>query len=243
MATTLFSSLTEQDKNESIKRLIDESTPRDDFFLMTVLAVLMATLGLLLNNTAVIIGSMLIAPLLSPILSLSLGVVMADPKLILRSAYTVGKAVLWSIPFAAVTALLFQSQAGLTDTLNSEIISRTDPSFVNMVVAIVAGIAASFAMIKPQINASLPGVAIAVALIPPLAVTGIGLSRLQWTIMIDSFLLFLLNLLAIVFSSMVVFSLMNLYVKRRLADQAITEEDTELKREKEKAEVDKRAIF
>ena len=236
MATTLFRSLTEKDKNEAIARLIEESTPRDDFFLMTILAVSMATLGLLLNSTAVIIGSMLIAPLLSPILSTSLGVVMADPRLIYRSFYTIGKAILWSVPTAAIISLLFHSQAGLTSELNPEILARLEPSMINMMVAIVAGIAASFAMIKPQINASLPGVAISVALIPPLAVTGIGLSRFDWAIMSDSFLLFLLNAIAIVFASLVVFSLMNMYVKRPLADKTVEKEDKKLEQEKAQAQ-------
>lgn len=236
MVTTLFSTLTEEDKNDAVRRLIEESTPRDDFFLLSVLSVLMAVFGLLSNNVAVIIGSMLIAPLLSPILSISLGVVMADSKLITRSMWTLLKGIAWTIPSAAVATLLFMSQAGLTDELNAEIISRTEPSIIAIAIALVAGAAASFALIKPQLNATLPGVAIAVAIIPPLAVTGIGLARFDWAMATDSFILFLVNIIAIIFASMVVFSLMNLYVKRPVAEKAIQKEDAELKKEKQKAE-------
>ena len=239
MATTLFHTLTEKDKNDAIKRLIEESTPRDAFFLLAVLSVLMAVFGLLLDSVAVVIGSMLIAPLLSPILGVSLGIVMADPKLIFRSLLTIGKAVAWTVPAAAIATLLFSSQAGLDAGLNAEIIARTEPSVLFIAIAIVAGGAASFALIKPNLNASLPGVAISVAIIPPLAVTGIGLAHLDWAMMTDSFILFIVNGIAIIFASMIIFSLMNLYVKRPVADKEIAKEDAALEKEKEEASDDK----
>ncbi len=236
MATTLFSSLTEKDKNSAIQRLIEESTPRDEFFMMTVLSVVMATFGLLIDSAAVIIGSMLIAPLLSPVLGVSLGVVMADSRLILRSFFTILKAIAWSLPFAVIVTLLFSSQADLNGYLNGEILSRTEPSIIFIAIAIVAGMAASFALIKPTLSATLPGVAISVAIIPPLAVTGIGIARLDWSMTTDSFILFLINAIAIIFASMIVFSLMNLYVKRPVAEKVIEKEDRELEKEKERAE-------
>jgi uncharacterized hydrophobic protein (TIGR00271 family) len=236
MTTTLFSTLTESDKNKAIKRLIEDSTPRDDFFLMTVLSVLMASFGLLIDSVAVIIGSMLIAPLLSPILGLSLGIVMADPRLILRSFWTVVKAVIWAIPAAALVTFLFTSQAGLDANLNTEILSRTEPSVINIAIAVVAGAAASFALIKPQLSATLPGVAISVAIIPPLAVTGIGLARFDVALFTDSFILFVINAISIIFASMIVFSLMNLYVKRSVAEKAIDQEDEAFVKEKAVAE-------
>jgi uncharacterized hydrophobic protein (TIGR00271 family) len=236
MPTTLFSTLTESDKNDSIKRLIEDSTPHDDFFLMTVLAVLMAALGLLIDDVAVIIGSMLIAPMLSPILGLSLGVVMADSKLIFRSFWTVVKSLAWAIPIAAIATLIFSSQAELGVELNNSILSRTEPSIINIAIAVVAGAAASFALIKPKLSATLPGIAISVAIIPPIAVTGIGLARFDWAMMTDSFILFVVNAISIVFASMIVFSLMNLYVKRAVADHVIDKEDKVLEKEKAKAE-------
>lgn len=241
MATTLFRAMTEQDKTVAVKRLIEESTPHDDFFLLAILSILMAVFGLLLNSPAVIIGSMLIAPLLSPILGISLGIVMADTRLIFRSLLTLSKAIAWSIPFAAIATLLFASQAGLSPELNPEIISRTEPSILYLAVAVVAGMAASFALIKPNLNASLPGVAISVALIPPLAVTGIGLARFDWAMMTDSFILFLINAVSIIFASMVVFSLMNLYVKRSVAEKQIDKEDKKLEDEKKAAEKEAKA--
>lgn len=236
MATTLFSSITKKDKEESIKKLIDDSTPRDHFFLMVILSVIMATFGFLINNTAVIIGSMLIAPLLLPVLGISLGVVMSDTSLISRSFLTIFKSIALSLPAAVLVGLLFSTQAGMDVSMNSEVLSRMEPSIIFASIAFIAGLAASFASIKPQLNASFPGVAISVALIPPLAVTGIGIARLDWHMVTSSFILFMINVASIIFASMIMFSLMNLYVKRPVADKAIKKEDAKLVKEIQHAE-------
>jgi len=89
MEITLVTDLTEEDKAKAIEGLIASSSPRQDFFLMVVLSVLMATFGLLLNSPAVIIGSMLVAPILFPIMGLSMGIVMVQKKLIKRSVRTI----------------------------------------------------------------------------------------------------------------------------------------------------------
>jgi len=231
MVVVLFNRLSEKDKSDAIKRIIKESTPDQDFFLMIILSILMATFGLLIDNTAVIIGSMLIAPLLSPILGLSLGVVMADHMLIARSFYTVIKSLAYGIFGAAIVTLLFSSN--YHDT--TEIVSRTEPSMIYAAIAVVAGLAASFAIAVPEVSPTLPGVAIAVALIPPIAVTGIGVARFDWNIISNSFLLFALNTAGIVFSSMVIFSLMNLYVKRTVVASAVKKEDEIVQKEIEES--------
>ena len=86
---THLNTLSEADKSKAVEKLITDSTPDFDFFLLMTLSMLMATFGLLIDSAAVVIGSMLIAPLLSPILSFSLGIVMSDSKLISRSFYTI----------------------------------------------------------------------------------------------------------------------------------------------------------
>ena len=234
--TTLFSSLTEKEKNSAIERLIADSSPRHDFFFMSVLAILMATFGLLIDNVAVVVGSMLIAPLLSPVVSISLGIVMSDAELIFRSLFTVLKALVLSIPAATVVTLLFAFSTASQKEMTWNLVSGMEPSIIYASIALVAGCAASFALIKPQLNAALPGVAISVALIPPLAATGIGLAQLNPNLTANSFLLFLINTVCIVFASLIVFSLMNLYVKRSLAKKAIKKEDKKIKSEKAKAE-------
>jgi len=189
----------------------------------------------LVGSASIIIGSMLIAPLLSPILGFSMGIVMADRPLISRSFFTVLKSMAFALPCSVVVTLFFSRIAGLDSGLNPEIISRLSPDVISAFVALVAGLAASYALIRPQLSASLPGVVVSVALIPPLAVTGIGIARLEWAIIADSFVLFLLNVGLIVFASSVVFSLTHLYTKQSIAEMAIKKENEQLRKEVEKA--------
>ena len=229
----LFNTLTGKDKTAAVERLIRGSTPSQDFFFMIILSILMATFGLFLANTAIIIGSMLIAPMLYPLLSLSLGIIMSDFKLISRSFYTIGKSVIIAALAGAVATWLFSSQLPELPPL---IDTMTQPTLPYVVIAIIAGLAGSFALVKPQLNETLPGIAISVALIPPLATVGIGVARFDWVIISGSLLLFLVNAIGVIFASMITFSLMNFYVKRDKAIETIKKEDQKVKRDHEKAE-------
>lgn len=228
---SLFSGLTEKDKSKAVEKLISDSTPDRDFFLMIILSILMATFGLLLNNMAVVIGSTLIAPILYSILSLSLGIVMADFKLILRSVYTILKTIAFGVGGAAIATLVFSFSE---EEKYSRIITSVEPSFLYIAVAIIAGFAASFALVKPGLNETLPGVAISVALIPPLAAAGIGIAKLDGSIISNSLILFILNIIGIVFASMVNFSLMKFYLERKVAEKTVKKEEARMEKEEGK---------
>lgn len=225
--------LRESDKSAAVKQLITESTPDFDFFFLIVLSILMATFGMLVDSASIVIGSMLIAPILSPILSISLGLVMADGKLFYRSLYTVAKASLIGIISSAAATFLFQGVAA--GGLTSEIMSRTEPSLLYFMVAVVAGFAVSYTLVKPDLSATLPGIAVAVALIPPLSVVGIGVAKLAPQVVTGSFVLYLLNVGGIVLASVISFSLMNLYGKRKVAQTAIEKEEKRLETEQKEA--------
>lgn len=227
-----FKNLSEASKARAVEKLITESTPDFDFFLFIVLSFLMATLGLLIGSTAVIIGSMLIAPILYPVLSFSLGMVMSDFKLMGRSFKTLVQSVLVGLGVAAVTALFFMQESALS----TELLARTEPSLLYFAVALISGIAVSYSLVGENLSEMLPGIAVSVALLPPLAAVGIGLTLLQWMIIKGAFLLFLLNLLGIIFASMVSFSLMNLYVKRNVAKTTIEKEEKRVEQEAKQAE-------
>ncbi len=219
----LFNSVTSSHKTKAIQMLISHSTPCPDYFMMMVLAILMATFGLLVNNIPIVIGSMLITPVLYPVLSLAMGVAISDQKLMARSLFTLTKSVIYAIIAAAVVTLLFKTQ--FQDVSIDVINSQARPSLIYAAVAIVAGLAASFALSKPELNETLPGVAIAVALFPPLAATGIGIGIWNWDLISGAFLLFLINVLGVLFASMVIFSIMNFYVKRGEIDKTVDKED------------------
>jgi uncharacterized hydrophobic protein (TIGR00271 family) len=218
---SIFNNLTEDDKVKAIEKMIIQSRPSKDFFLMIALSVLMAAFGIIMDNTSVLIGSMLVAPLLSPVLSLALGFTISDVNLVRRSFITIGKSVVAAIGASAAAVLLFGNGYVLAP-------EYMEPSLLHIAVAIVAGLAASFAIVKPQLNEMLPGVAIAVALIPPIAMTGVGMAKGSWLVMTNGLIVFLLNVVGIVFASMVTFSLMNFYVRRGVAMRAIEKEKKEM---------------
>ena len=233
MNILLFNNLTEKDKSDAVERLITNSTPHQDFFMMIIFSVLMATFGLLLNSAAVVIGSMLIAPILYPILSLSLGIVMSDSKLISRAFFTGLKAIGIGIASAIIITLFFSVK---NYEVTPEILARAEPSLLYVAVAIVAGLAVSFALVKPHLNEAFPGIAVSVALIPPIAAIGIGIAKLDWSIVSGSFMLLIINILGIIFASMLVFSLMNLYLKKRVAIETAQKEDKKLEQQETQAE-------
>jgi uncharacterized hydrophobic protein (TIGR00271 family) len=232
----LFNSSSSGEKSDAVKKLIEQSTPNMDFFLMVILSVVMAAFGLILDSSAVVIGAMLIAPVLSPILSLAMGIVMFNENLIKRAAFTLGKSLIFAIGSAFVIGLFFATKSGVEVP---EIISRTSPSLLDAAVAVVAGFAASFALVKPKLSESIPGIAISVSLVPPLAATGLGLATFNFAVAKGAFLLFFINILGIIFASVFVFSSMNLYTKRGTADRAIKEVE---KKEEEKVVITEKEV-
>ncbi len=222
--------ISEHDKSVAVKKLIEASTPNFDFFFLVILSVLMATFGVLENSPAVVIGSMLIAPILFPILSLSLSVVMSDYVLIARATRTLAKALILGLLASFLAALFF----GIGDTITPEVLLRTHTTLVSVAIAIVAGFAVAYTLIKPELSATLPGIAVAVAIIPPVASMGVGLAALNWDVVIGASVFLFVNIVGVVFASMVVFSLMNLYVKRNIAEKTARTADKQVEKEAEK---------
>lgn len=228
----LFREFTEANKAVAVKQLIKDSTPDADFFFMVILSVLMATFGLLLGNVPIIIGSMLIAPILSPLLSLSLGIIISDSNLISRSFYTILKSFAFSVFLSFLMGLIFVQF--MEETRVDALVHSFEVwnvFFLYLVVAIIAGLAASFSSIAPHLNAALPGAAIAVTLIPPIAATGVGMALFRWDMISSALLLFIVNAVGIMFASMVMFSLMNLYTKRDVAKRTVESEDKKHRKE------------
>ncbi len=113
---------------------------------------------------------------------------------------------------------------------------RVQPSIVYLIIAIIAGTATAFARVKPDVSEALPGTAIAVALVPPLATVGIGIATLNLSIASGAFAMFVLNLIGIVLAAMVMFSMMNLYTKKTIIAKTVEKADEELEKELENAE-------
>lgn len=236
MFDILFNNLKESEKNEAIENIIQHASPRADFFMMLVLSMSMAVFGILLGSSVILIGSMLIAPLLYPVLSLSLGIIVSDPKLVGRSFYTLLKSIGLGLSAGLVIGLLFAGASYGGGTLPlSEYIGGAS-SFMYTVVAVIAGLAAAFAITKPHLNETLPGVAIAVALVPPLATAGLGLALFDWEMFSGALLLFVANIIGIMFSVMIVFAMLRFSLKKGVTEEAVKSDEQEIKQESAKSQ-------
>ena len=187
------------DTYKSIRRA---ARPDADYFVMIGLASGIASLGLLLNSPAVIIGAMLVAPLMAAIVGLGMGVVMGDLRLLRLAANATLQGMLLAIGVGIVAGWL-----AIDSTPTAEILSRTQPSLLDLGVALLSGAAGAYALCREDVSASLPGVAIAAALVPPLATAGIGISTGEWRVAGGALLLFFTNLVAIAAASAVIFLL------------------------------------
>lgn len=146
------------------------SIPSMSFFFLLVLSSAIATFGLLANSAPAIIGAMIIAPLMTPIMGLSYGVIQLSWSQIARSFITVVLGVLVVIVISYLSSRFFDIRV-----TGTEMINRAFPTLLDLGVAMAAGAAGAFVMSRESIRNSIAGVAIAVALVPPLAVVGIGL--------------------------------------------------------------------
>ena len=181
------------------------------YWLVLGLAGAIAALGLALDSSAVIIGAMLIAPLLAPVVGLGLALAVGDSRLALEVTSIV---VVSTLAVVAVGALLALALPLPFQTVTSEIAARTRPTTLDLVVAVASGLAGAVVTVAPRsrLSGAVPGVAVAVALVPPLAVTGYGIGTgWNWPIIRGSLLLYGANLAGIVMSGMVVFLLAGMH--------------------------------
>jgi uncharacterized hydrophobic protein (TIGR00271 family) len=187
-------------------QLRDSCTPDFDFFLLVLLSAVIATLGLLTNSAAVIIGAMLVAPLMSPIIGIGLASLTGDARLFRDSGVALVRGAVLAILMAVLLAWVNRYLPFITlQELPVEVTSRTRPSPIDLTVALAGGMAAAFALAMPSISAALPGVAIATALMPPLCTIGIGIAMGRWDVAGGAGLLFLTNAVTIAFAAMLVF--------------------------------------
>ncbi len=179
------------------------------------LSVTIATFGILGDSAAVVIGAMLVAPLMTPITALAAALVMGWPG---RQGIQLGIVAGASAGAVALSWLLvrFVPQERLID-LPDELLARTQPGLLDLGIAIAAGAAGAYVSIRPRAGTALPGVAIAVALVPPLAALGVTLAHGTGELARGALLLFLTNLAAMVFSAAVVFLMMGFHATFRPA--------------------------
>ena len=182
--------------------VLGDAKPDRYYFVMVILSCTVATYGLLANSTAVVIGAMLIAPLMGPILAGALAVATNSDEMLKISVKTEALGAVAAVVLAALLTLVLPHSE-----LTSEVMARTTPTILDLVIALASGAAGTYAIcVRPQ-GATLPGVAIATALMPPLCVVGIGLAKQNFSVVSGASLLFLANMVAINVAAIAMFEL------------------------------------
>ena len=177
------------------------SEPKASFYALLMSAAMIACFGLVANSTAVIIGAMLVSPLMTPIFGIALGMLRGDGNLFWRA--------LGAEVFGALLAIGAAYLFGLLPVLveaTPEMLARTEPNLIDLMVAVVAGFAGAYALLDVRISPALPGVAIATAIVPPLSTTGLCLAMGAYDGAFGSLLLFIANFVAILLVAVVTFT-------------------------------------
>ena len=198
-----FTHASEDKYRELFAGLRKQGKTEPTYVILMFLSTILATVGLFLNSAAVVIGAMLLAPLMQPIVSAAMGVLRSDQSLLFGALKTVLTGVLIAL-FSAATIASVLPLENLTD----EISARLNPSLLDLMIALVSGVAAAYAQNNEKIIGSLAGVSIAVALVPPLATAGIGLGWMNMDIFYQAFLLFITNFVGIIFAASLTFLVM-----------------------------------
>ncbi len=165
------------------------------FFTLMGFASVIASMGVMTDSTAVVIGAMLIAPLMTPLMGMAISLVMGWPHRLGRSTLVAGSGIVLSIGLGMALGL---GVPAVIDTVtNSQITARSSPTVLDLGIALAAGAAGAYGLSRPDVSDSLPGVAIAISLVPPLSVVGVAYSQGDWHSGNGALLLFATNMLAI----------------------------------------------
>lgn len=201
------------DRETVVAQVIADAPPNHTYVVLVVGSAAIATLGLLLDSAAVIIGAMLVAPFLGPIVALGFSIAMTDVTLAAKAS----KSLLVGVVLGLVTAIVIVKLSPFIPPTN-QILLRTSPNLFDLLVAIFSGFVGGYAIIH-RMGGTIAGVAIATALMPPLAASGYGLAMGELGIFNGAFYLFLTNLVAIalaVAATAIWYTLGNLRTTREL---------------------------
>ncbi len=179
------------DQAEVIERRREDCALSERYLFMTAMSGGIAILGLLLSSPAVVIGAMLLSPLMGPIMGLGFALAIGDWQWLKQSGRSLAWGSLMAVALCSVLVWLSPIQ-----TITTEIAARTRPNLFDLFVALFSALAGAYAMIRGK-EGTIVGVAIATALMPPLAVVGFGFATWNWTVFSGALLLFVTNLITI----------------------------------------------
>ena len=213
--------VSQKQKKTLYNTIKDNAAGEISYYFLVLLAAIVATFGLLSDSTAIIIGAMLISPIMNPIIGMSYAISTGDAKLFRKAFKSLILGSLLAIVISVFVTLLVP-----TRSLTSEILSRTEPTIIDLVIAFASGLAGAYTMISNKDMTILPGVAIATALMPPLCVVGSGLALGSYSVALGGILLFSANLIAINLAAAVIFVIMGCSTKKSKSNDDDDDEDT-----------------
>lgn len=197
--------LTRDERKSLYERIEAGGKISTDFVVMLMLSATIAALGLVQSSAAVVIGAMLVAPLMTPLVAMGMALVQANVHLFHRALRAMVAGV-----FGGLVVSFMVGALSPWDDLSAEVVARGSPNLFDLGVALLSGVAAAYALARPGLAGTLVGVAIAVALVPPLAAVGISLSHHEYAIALGAAVLFTTNFLAITFGAALVFQFFGL---------------------------------
>lgn len=201
-----------RDEKEDLSVAIDNVKKGIEFkgtnLWILIFAIFIASLGLNVNSTAVIIGAMLISPLMGPIMGMGLSVAINDLKLLRRAVSNL----LMAVSVGLATSTVYFLISPLNDA-HAELLARTSPTIYDVLIALFGGFAGTLATFSKQKGNVIPGAAIATALMPPLCTAGYGLATLNWNFFFGASYLFLINTVFIAYATLLTTRLLKFPIK------------------------------
>ncbi len=204
------------EKYKTIDELFVQSQPSSVYYTLLILSVFIVTCGLLLQNAPIVIGGMLVTPVLTPILVVSLAISVAEIHALKGPLFLILRSTLTIIAVSTIITVIF----GMNN-LEQTFVNDSRTAILYFIVAATSGVAATFAWVRKEVSDILPGVSIAVSLVPPLSLIGINLGILQFESARFYLIIYLLNLFGIIAGSLIIFSLLRFQKNRGMVTRTV----------------------
>ncbi len=192
--------VTQFEGEELVRNAEESSFSSLDFLVLIIISAVLAAFGLILNSNAVIIGAMLVAPLMTPLIAVATGLVVGNIRIMRQGTITLVQGILASLIVALIVGWI-----SATSIVTTEMAARGNVTFLDMGVALASGFIGAYATARKDIPSALAGVAIAAALMPPLVTVGLAISFREWALAQGASLLFLTNIVSITLAAWVTF--------------------------------------
>ncbi|MBT4722707.1 TIGR00341 family protein [Candidatus Falkowbacteria bacterium] len=193
----------------------ENAKPDFDFYVLTIFSGIIITLGILIDSSAVVIGGMLVAPFVWPILAIALGITMGRTGLIKKAVFTIFVSGILIVIISLLMSIILPEIV----VANNQFLSRTSPTLLEFLVGLTAGFIGAFIIAYPNVGSAIAGVVIAAAIVPPLATIGISVSKMDWPSAGGAVLLFLSQLIAIVFAAAILFIISDFRYRNKQAEK------------------------